>query len=319
MSVRSSLAAVIMLVLSANGSVGEERRPLRAFLSMEMPASGYSEELKTYIGFEVDMVRALLEGAPTSVGIEFADAPNWKRALEMIRLGEADFLPLVSFREERLSYMDYIGVFNTEVAYLITREDQDVPVLDEIDDLALGKGFIAIDEAIAWNPEFDKRLAEDADFRSNFIIKSASEYNRVLDIDRLDADDAYRATMRSQYEKVYEDGNTALNSTAQRISYGRLGGTIVIQRQAIMSIKENAARIAKGGAGSPLKATRIDAFGTPVTFLAASLQTPVEIRAYMKQKYGELRRSGEFDRIWEKWYGAISPPNYVLPNGGSGG
>lgn len=312
MLIRSSLAALILLVSPVCKSFAEEARVLKAFLSMEMPASGYAEDKKTYVGFEVDMVRALLVGAPFKAQVEFSDAPNWKRALELIRLGEADFLPLVSFREERLSFMDYIGVFNTEVAYLVTREDQDVPALDDLDDLALGKGFIAIDEAISWNPEFDKRLAEDADYRSNFVIRSASEYNRVLDIDRLDTDETYRATMRSQYDKVYEDGNTAVGSTAQRISYGRLGGTIVIQRQAIISINENADRIAKGGAGSLLKATRIDAFGTPVTFLASSLHTPVEIREHMKRRYGELRESGEFDEIWSKWYGAISPPSYIM-------
>ncbi len=313
----ASSIAVLFLTFCGSPSVSQESLKLKAYLSMDMPASGYNREIQAYTGFEVDLIRTLLKDAPIAVTLEFSDAPNWKRALEHIRLGEANFLTLVSYRKERESFMDYIGVFNTEAAYLITQEGFEVSDLKEIEDLALGEGFVAIDEAISWNPEFDRRLAEDESFRKNFVIKAASEYNRVLDADRLEIDSNYRNKMSSGFEGVYEDGNAALISTAQRISYGRLGGTIVIQNQAVTSIDENANRISKGGAGAPLKATRIEAFGEPVTFLVSSLYTPIELREHIKKRYNVIRQNGEFDEVWMKWYGIVSPPDNVAPGEGN--
>lgn len=306
------LAAGMLSVLSSQ-HLQAEPLPLRAYLSMQVPASGYDATRQAYTGFEVDLINALLDGAPVDLAVSFADAPVWKRSLENIRTGEANFLPLVSYRPERLTFMDYIGVFNTEAAYLVTRAEESIGDLDDIDDLVLGPNFIEIDEAIAWNPEFEKRLQEDPEYRSNFFVKAASDFDRVLDIERLKTDVDYRKKMESEHDLVFVDGRPALMSDAQRISMGRLGGTIVIKEEALVSVKETEAWLAAGGHGKPLKATPIRAFGIPVTYLAASLQTPVEIRQHMKKRYAELRQSGEFDALWAKWYGELDVPGYIPP------
>lgn len=305
-------AATIFVNMATAPALADDPIVLRPALSMTMPASGYTTD-RGYIGFEVDLINALLEGMPQDLDVTFVDAPSWNRSLENIEHGELSFLTLVSYREERLSFMDYIGVTGTEAAYLLTQDTIDIPALDTIESLALGAGFVAVDADIAWNPAFEQRLQDDPNYAANFIVRPAGEYNRVLDVERLATDPEYKALMESEYDLVYEDGNAAIYSAAKRVSYGRLGGTIMIEGQAIQSIQENAERIAAGGPGTGLKAKRIAAFGTPVTYLAASLHTPVAVRDHMKSRYAELRESGAYDQLWMRWYGDLESPPFVLP------
>ncbi len=266
---RVFFVAIIGMVLSFDTILRAEAS-LTFRTSGILPRSSYFEA-SGWTGYEVDMVRAIAKNMPAPQAIEFIKTYNWKRSIEGIRHGRFDMMAGVSYRVERAEYMDFIGVFDSEDVFLVTRADQDVPTLDRIDKLTEFEKGIQVDFAGVWHPEFDHRLLEDPAFAAHFVSISISAYKSREDL---------------------------LLNTAKRLEYGRISGAIMTY-YAAAQMKDY---VSKKTGEKPLKITRIDVFGAEPTYLVASQKVDVNMRDALKVAYARIRESGEFDKIWSAWY-----------------
>ncbi len=308
------LACICGFFLGANAYADEVK--LHYGLTMNMPESGVTDDGE-YIGFELDMINALMQGYSTDFEITFRESVAWKRMLEEMEKGEMDFMSTVSYREDRLSFMDYIGVFNTEATYLIVRESVNIGALDTLDDILLPDGKqIVHSKSVQLNPEFDQRIVNDEEYAQRFDFENHTRAQTAakIDFERIETDDEYRETVESKYGPgVFDAAQLAVVADAELISLGRIGGIFATNPYAQAYIDTQARRLQYEDLGEPLKAIRVDAFGVPVTYLAASLHTPESVRDHIKARYKEMRENGEFDTIWKTWFGELSTPPYVEP------
>lgn len=269
---RQILLPLATLPLFTPSILRSEEHLLRFRVSGSLPRSAYIEG-EGWQGFEADMMRRVVGMALPKRKLEFVENYKWGRALKSLRYGEIDLMSGVSFRRKRTKYFDYIGAFDTEEVFLVTRSDTEIPALDSIDSLTSLPGQIQVNFEAVWHPEFDERLKSDPKFREFFSPASGAAYN--------------------SHEEF-------IRNTTRRIRLRRVDGAILTYYTAIKvkNFPEN-----KDHPENPMKITRIGAFGAPVTFLVSSRMLDSGVRRELREAYKKTRIDGSFDEIWRRWYG----------------
>lgn len=249
-------------------------------ISGDLPRSSFDDENRLS-GFEVDITRRMADHAGPDVNFSYVPSYNWTRSLKNIEFGELGAMAGVSWREERESYMDYCGVMDTEEIFLVTRQEMDVPLLDNIDKLAGFNRKIQVNFDAAWGPEFDRRLEEDPDYAKHFVNISGSVYD-------------YREFTQN---------------TARRVMKGRVDGAIAVYYSVLKMV--DTARKEAADRSELLKVTPIPAFGAPPTYVILSRKLPEDLRASLHEGYRKVREEGFFEETWRRWYPGRRVPDDI--------
>lgn len=267
---RKFLATMGTLPVLAAPALRAAQRPLTFRVTGSFPRSMHVEG-EGWRGFEVEIFYRIAELARPTQIVECANFFNWKRALKSIEHGDLDMMAGVSHREDRVPVMDFIGTMDTEAIYLVTRRETEVPVLDTADKLTTLGGNVQVNFDAAWHPDFDRRIKEDAEFRSHFVNVSGSVYS----------------------------ADEFIDYTLKRVYFKRTSGAIVAYYTAIRMRDRS---VTDDPLERPFKINLIEAFGAPPTFLVASRKLDPVIRDALREGYQRAREDGSFDEIWTKWY-----------------
>lgn len=273
---RVFLGAACSLPFGGSVASSGDTSTIRFRTSGSLPRSRFLEN-QGWQGFEVELARDLTGRIPR-LSLEFISNYNWARAMKSIVHGDVDLMTGVSFREERMEYLDYIGVTDLEEVYLITRVSADVPPLNSLEALTSFSRPIQVNFSAAWHPEFDQALKSDKSFRASFSNISGS---------------------------AYKDHDELVEHTSRRIRLGRIDGAILAYYTAL-DIKLTSPD--PDERGEPLKLTRVTLFGAPPTYLVASRRLDSGLRRDIRAAYLDMRRDLTFSRIWKKWYPERSVP-----------
>ncbi len=237
----------------------------------------------TWIGYCVDLAQELVDTPTTGLGLEYGYSRGWKRSFKSLKAGYFDMLFQTSYRPERLEFVDYIGPTDFETAWLVVLDSFEGGPVEVIDDFTRLGVKINVNKAPRWHPEFDRRLVEDPAFRAHFNID--------------DSADAIGDARPVQWGKMLSSGR------AEAFLTGPVTGP--------SSVYKVNAIVDATGQGRPLKLVPVNAFGTVITNLCMSLETPESSRSIVRENYARTRADGSFERIWKKWYGDVAPPPHI--------
>ncbi|MEZ5847090.1 MAG: transporter substrate-binding domain-containing protein [Geminicoccaceae bacterium] len=226
-----------------------------------------------WTGCEVELARALCDGA--GYDLEMVHVTNWSRSLKMLEEGDIDLLTAVSYRESRTSFLDYVGPFDIEELVILVREENGDARFETLDDFTRPGRLFQIASNAAIEPEFDRRMAEDPDFAAHFITAAAT---------------------------AQPDRWNMMRATVMRVQRKRIFGAIT-DWYSYRTVKFDPDRKTFLGTDpSDIVGVPGTFAGRSPTYIAASLQTGADIRAALHESYRDMRESGAFEAIWERWF-----------------
>lgn len=227
-----------------------------------------------WIGFEIEAINAMLENTDAELGIldEFV---NWSRALSMIECGSLAFLTSVSFREERTSFLDYIGIFDVEELVVMVLSVNADMRFDNIDDFTIPGSMTEIVQGAVFTPEFDERIKVDPAFAAHFVTAAGTAPDSRWDY---------------------------LKASIERLRKERVTGVLTDWYSFNMISRDPKSFENLGFKTDDITGIPAGFAGRARTYLTASLKLDQSIRDTMRANYKKLRQNGEFDNMWRRYY-----------------
>lgn len=142
----------------------------------------YFRESGDWTGLDVELVKAVVK--ETGLEAEFIDIP-WSRAIGYLKIGKIDIMLTFSKRDNREEYAYFVGPQRVEQMSLAVHNKYRDVSINSIDDLKRAAVFlnrkIILQQNVAYDPSFDRRLKDDPDFASSFayVLTSKDSFSIV--------------------------------------------------------------------------------------------------------------------------------------------
>lgn len=154
------------VVSGVNRGMAQETDTL-SVLAMDLQPYFWQDEHGTWQGMYTELASALAEEA----GLQpiFRVLP-WNRALEYLKKGKLDMIPLLSKTPEREEFVHFIGAAGFEQTVLIVRRENvaEFQSIRTLDDLAQDDYRWGIRDRAFYSETFNQRLKTDEAFRKHF-------------------------------------------------------------------------------------------------------------------------------------------------------